>query len=146
MLEIDFDQAYTIIIESFKNPSLEVSRSNCPSYSGFITKDYFRRAYEKIKMIGLGDFACVGIEKKSDQRYKIKYLAVLQAYRHQGYGRLLMMEAEADIKAQGGSRIQLGMIYDDQRLFEFYESLGYRLVKLKEHPKKLTLAFMEKVI
>lgn len=146
MLEINIEDAYYIIHESFKNSPIHITKENCPSYSGFITFQQFKRSYDNITILGYKNIACVGIEKKSASRYKIKHLAVLEKYRHQGYGSKLMLEAEQYIKSNGGIKIQLGMLYDHKNLMAFYENLGYRLVKKKEHPRKLTIAFMEKTL
>lgn len=144
MEKIEFCDAYEIIRESFSDPPINVSKENCPSYSGFLTYHQFIKEAKTLIILGIPDIGCVGIEKKSDIRYKIKYLCVRKSHRHKGLGHLLMRDAEKYIENQGGRRIQLGMLYDHKALLAFYCSLDYKITKKKSSANKLTIAFMEK--
>jgi len=124
---------------------LGINQSNCPGHSAFITYKTFISDLEKnVRMYGLFNpelVGCVGLIKKSDVRYKVKYLTIAKIYRHKGYGKDLMSHIE---KISSG-KIQLGMIYEHKILLDWYISLGYKVDKISSYKKnRFKVAYMEK--
>ncbi len=55
----------------------------------------------------------------------INYLAVAPEYRRQGFGRLMMDEAETRLREMGCPKINLQVRRSNARAAEFYRSIGY---------------------
>jgi ribosomal protein S18 acetylase RimI-like enzyme len=53
-------------------------------------------------------------------------LAVSSAFRHRGYGRALMLHAEAALSSLGCPKVNLQILSFKTELKRFYEKLGYR--------------------
>lgn len=147
--EDDYSKCYNLIHETFLllAESLGITPSNCPGHSAYLTYQKFLGQINKnLSMYGLFEpdlIGCVGLVKKSDVRYQVKYLTVDQAHRHKGHGKMLMDYIE-DLSF---GKIQLGMIYEDQTLYEWYQNLGYKVDKLTYYKKnKFQVAYMEKVL
>jgi len=70
-------------------------------------------------------------------------LSVLPKYRHLGIGKELMLFAES----KADEKLVLGMIYDNQKLFNWYLTLGYEVDKIKTYRgNDYKVAYMEKTI
>ncbi len=145
----DYEHCYKVIINSFLevNSILGITEKNCPGNSGYMTYHQFQNELLKgLKLYGFYNpelVACIGLYRKSDVRTKIKMLCVLPRYRHLGIGKELMdfAESKADIK------LVLGMIYENQKLFNWYLSLGYEVDKIKTYKgNDYKVAYMEKTI
>lgn len=91
--------------------TLELNSNSC-----FVAED-------KGKVIGtvLGTF--------NGRRGWIYHLAVIPEYQHKGTGSKLMKKAEIALKKRGAPRVLLGIFNSNKETFEFYERLGYVLVK-----------------
>lgn len=145
-------EAYHVIINSFSQivNQYQMTKDNCPGNSAFMTHDYFKSQESKLNLFGLFEdslVGCIAVEKKSDHRYKIKWVSVLHEERHKGYGKELMSYAEAWIQSQGGHKITLGMIYENQLLYLWYQSLGYEVDKIKAYKGNVfQICYMEKKI
>lgn len=59
----------------------------------------------------------------SDKKMKLQRMAVLKKYRKQGFGKVLITEAENFAKLQGFHTIELGA---QLSAIPFYEALGYK--------------------
>ena len=59
----------------------------------------------------------------------IYHLAVHPEYQRAGFGRLLMREAEASLRALGCPKINLQVRVDNDAVVQFYEALGYSVEK-----------------
>ena len=131
----DYERCYKIIIESFSdvNNILGITEKSCPGNSGYMTYNKFQNELSKgLKLYGYYQpelVACIGLYKKSDVRTKIKMLSVLPKYRHLGIGKELMLFAES----KADEKLVLGMIYDNQKLFNWYLTLGYEVDKIKTY-------------
>lgn len=141
--EKNLKDCYKVIVASFKY------ESNIDIY---IKYDKFLKAYEKgVEVYFISEdnniIGCIGIEKKSDIKYKIRFLSVLPEYRHLGYGKKLIYNAEQIVSLKSGNKISLGMNYSNKVLLNWYESLGYKVDKIKEYKKgSIEIAFMNKDI
>lgn len=144
----EFDDCYDLIVEAFRDiaEDLNATPENCPGNSAFMTKEKFKRASNKMTLYGYyGDdlLGCIGLIKKSDVSFKIKMLSVKPNFRHQGIGRQLIEHVEA----LSFGKITLGMIYENQLLYEWYLSLGYSLDKKVTYKgNRFHVAYMEKKI
>lgn len=58
----------------------------------------------------------------------IYHLAVDPDYQHEGYGSLLLIKAEKELKKQGAHRIHLGVLYTNLKVLPFYEKYEYDVV------------------
>lgn len=150
-LEDNLVDAYQVIVQSFKAVAdeHEMTEENCPGNSAFMSFDKFKMTIQsEFILFGLYKpqlVGCIGIEKKSAQRFKIKWLSVIPDHRHRGYGMRLMDHASTYIGEQGGEKIQLGMIYENQKLYHWYLSQGFVVDKIKAYKKnKFKIVFMEK--
>lgn len=148
---IEFNrEAYHVIIDSFSDVinQYQMTKENCPGNSAFMSYEYFMSQASKVKLFGLFDeglVGCVAVEKKSPQRYKIKWLSMLFEKRHHGYGKVLMAHAEAWIQSQGGHKVTLGMIYENQVLHAWYLGIGYQVDKIKSYKGNVfQICYMEK--
>lgn len=149
--ENELMKCHQIIVSSFMTvtESLGMTKVNCPGNSAFLELKHLKSMINKGLIIyGLYDtslIGCIGLEKKSDSRYKIKLLSVLEAYRHKGSGFLLVSTMEEKVISFGGCKVQLGMIYENEVLTNWYGSLGYKIVKIKNYKDNcFKIAFMEK--
>lgn len=150
--QIPFSKAaFDVIKASFKSIADEMymTAENCPGNSAFMSYDKFQRAKQMV-LFGLFDqdlIGCIGVEYKSEVRYKIKYVSVLPTQQHKGYGRKLVEHACHYIEEAGGKKIQLGMIRENEILFDWYLSLGFELDKVVNYRKNaFTVAYMEKIL
>ncbi len=55
----------------------------------------------------------------------INYLAVAQEFRRQGFGQLIMDEAESRLRKMGCPKVNLQVRRSNARAAEFYRSIGY---------------------
>ena len=145
----ELKDCHLVITESFSDimTQLNITRENCSGFSGFLRYEKLLSQINKgLKLYGFYDpdlVGCIGVLKKSSTRYQVKYLCVKSDYRHQGIGRILIDYVENI--AQG--KIQLGMIYENTVLLNWYQSLGYEIDKITPYKSRVfNIAFMEKKI
>jgi len=142
----EYEICYKIINTCFTivADELKITQANCPGHSAHLDYNSFLNKIKSTTMYGLflpELVGCIGIEKKSDVRYKIKYLSVDPKHQHKGYGKLLMDHMET----VASNKLQLGMIYEHTVLFEWYCSLGYEVDKIATYKKNaFKVAYMEK--
>ena len=67
----------------------------------------------------------------------INYLAVDPACQNQGYGRLMMDEAEARLRRLGCPKINLQVRTSNTRVIDFYKALGYTIDDVVSMGKRL---------
>lgn len=78
---------------------------------------------------------------------EIMRLAILPAYRRNGYGHELMAHAETQLIQAGTSLVRLSIVAQFGRLRAYYEQQGYDVVELGRVPSlPFELAFMEKYL
>ncbi|KXS44930.1 MULTISPECIES: GNAT family N-acetyltransferase [unclassified Candidatus Frackibacter] len=66
------------------------------------------------------------------ETFYLSRLGVLAKYQNRNVGQRLINEVEARVKAKGGKRVTLYSAYRLKGLLDFYKSLGYKVVDLKE--------------
>jgi len=142
------DESYELIVSAFKSVADEIGATpdNCPGNSAFMSRSKFAKEINKMKLYGYYDpdlVGCIGLVKKSEVTYKIKILCVKEDKRHNGIGKALVEFIETKVSG----KLKLGMIYENQTLFKWYQSLGYEVEKIKTYKgNKFRLAYMEKRI
>jgi GNAT superfamily N-acetyltransferase len=73
----------------------------------------------------------------ADPRAEIAGLVVDESCRSQGIGRLLMARAEEWAREEGCAAVSLRSNVIRERAHEFYERLGYRLIKTQRSYRKM---------
>lgn len=106
------------------------TRENSPSYPAFIEDGRLLAQLNRQEARCFGikeDAKLVGFVAIAPYRdsYEIARLAVDPAYRHRGYGRLLMDAACDAARAMGLSEIGLGVINENTVLKKWYEAQGF---------------------
>lgn len=99
-------------------------------------------AYHYRELIG-----CLAFTAVDKKEFRLHKLAVVPSKRSSGLGRLLMMTAEKEAFSRGAKHIAIVCLANDDALVNFYQRLGYHL--LKEKTYRFTtwrVAFMEKRI
>lgn len=76
--------------------------------------------YKKIIGSILGTF--------NGRRGWIYHLAIHPAFQKKGYGSLLLMKAEKELKKKGAHRINLGVTDTNLKVLPFYEKFGYEVM------------------
>ena len=76
--------------------------------------------YTDEKLIGY-----MSLSKKSEDTYELHNLAVLPAYRHNGYGKLLLDHAKSTVNNLGSNTIKIGIIDESTVLKEWYAANGF---------------------
>ncbi|MBN2797157.1 MAG: GNAT family N-acetyltransferase [Clostridia bacterium] len=145
-------ETYDVIHRSFYEiaNTFNMTPQNCPGNTAFMSYAYFLNQKNKIQLFGIYDknlVGCIGVEKKSDVRYKIKWLCVLDEYRHQGYGKLLIDFSVQYIKELGGKKVQLGMFYENQVLHHWYLNNGFQVEQIKAYKSNdFKICYMEMLL
>ena len=70
----------------------------------------------------------VQLEKTDNGVYAFRRFAVLPEYQKLGIGRALVSHCRDRAKLYGGKKLTLLMITENERLREFYESNGFRVI------------------
>ena len=95
------------------------------------------------------EVGCVAVEPSKDDAtaYYIERVAVLPAFRHRGYGALLVDHALSAIRKRGGREAQIGLIDENGRLKRWYINMGFvETGKKKFSHLPFTVCFMKKPI
>ena len=128
----ELKECLEVIHQSFETVAAEfgLTKENCPKHTSFIPlyfletqKHWGWRMYSLYvgeKMIGY-----MSLSKESDGAYELHNLAVLPAYRHNGFGKLLLDHAKNIVKVSGGHVIKIGMIEESTVLKNWYMANGF---------------------
>lgn len=126
-----------------------LTKENSPTNGAFLEYDKLLDDYKRgIKMFGLfaddKQAGFVALEKKDSDLFCLEKLAVLPEYRHRGYGGMLTGHVKKIAAVQGGKEISIGIIHDNKRLLNWYESQGFEVTEIKrfEH-LPFTVCFMK---
>lgn len=139
--------AFATVAQSFG-----LTEENCPTNAAFMKVD--RLLYDKNKgnlMFVLKTGGTIAgfmqLENKGEGRFELKNIAVAPAYRHHGFGKILLDFAKSTVRQRGGSKISLGIIEENTVLRHWYEENGFAHLgtKIFEH-LPFTVGFMETVI
>ena len=143
-----------VIRQSFETvaKTFNLTEVSVPTNGAFIKIEALHRMMDQgVACFGLldGDIPVgfVAVEQASDQAFRLEKLAVLPAFRHKGYGRLLVQWAVAYAASAGGAEMTIGVIDDHETLKKWYLTLGFHTIKRKKF-KHLPFAvcFMKKSI
>ncbi|MBQ9150907.1 MAG: GNAT family N-acetyltransferase, partial [Clostridia bacterium] len=76
--------------------------------------------------------------------FELHNLAVLPAYRHRGFGKLLLDHAKETVRHLNGHTITLGLIDEDTRLKDWYTANGFVYVGARKYDHlPFTSGYME---
>jgi len=115
------------------------TRENCPTHTSFMELGKLQEEYDSGRIFGyfqngllIGLFV---LSKREESAYKLKHLAVLPEYRHNGYGKTLLEYAKLKVKELGGNKLELGMINESTILKSWYIASGFRVTDLQKYDK-----------
>jgi ribosomal protein S18 acetylase RimI-like enzyme len=135
----DTEKITEIVNKSFETVANQFgyTKENAPTFPAFIKKDIIKENINNgLKMYCFKKhgkiMGCIGYSKYTDERYKIKRLAVLPEYRHKGIGKKLLEYGENEIQRKGGIIIEVHIVNDNEKLKEWYIKNGYNEIKIEE--------------
>jgi ribosomal protein S18 acetylase RimI-like enzyme len=143
-----------IIADSFITVARDfnITKQNAPDNPAFITAERLAEAIDNGSMFWIyrlkeNDMAgCVSITPSvQENRYFIDRLAVLEQYRHHGYGKQLLDFACREIFKNGGKYAVIAIIDENEVLKKWYLQYGFEektVKKVKNMP--FTVCIMEK--
>jgi Acetyltransferases len=150
-----FDECAEVIRNSFITVAneLKLTRENAPTNPAFIENNALNIMYEKkIDMFAVTDEndGCIGfvaLEKAEDGAFYMERLAILPAYRHRGYGKMVLDFAVSYVREKRGKKISIGIINENEVLKNWYMSYGFMETgtKVFQH-LPFTVCFMEKSV
>lgn len=118
-------QSFGTVAEQFG-----LTQENCPKHTSFIPLMFLETQmnwgwhmyalYAGKKIIGY-----MSLSKESDDVYELHNLAVLPEYRHNGFGKLLLVHANEVVKSLGGNTIKIGIIEESTVLKNWYIANGF---------------------
>ncbi|MBQ9151143.1 MAG: GNAT family N-acetyltransferase, partial [Clostridia bacterium] len=136
----DLPAALAVIHESFSTVAAEfgLTRENCPKHTSFLPLAYLQTQmawgwcmfglYASNQLIGYLSLSEVG-----EGVFELHNLAVLPAYRHRGFGKLLLDHAKETVRRLNGHTITLGLIDEDTRLKDWYTANGFVYVGARKY-------------
>ena len=126
---------------------------NAPTNPAFMDENMFFERMEFKKHLYFGYFVgkkivgCIAMCPISDASFGIERLAVLPEYRHQGYGGMLLKFVENEMISLKGTKISIGIIFENNILLHWYLKCGFKLTGTKKFDHlPFTVGFMEKEI
>lgn len=129
----DLESSACLIRRAFATVATDfgLTRENCPGNGAFLETEKLRRDFARgIRMFGLfadqEQAGFVAVKPRDESVWYLEKLAVAPEWRHQGFGAALLLHAIADIRAQGGKSISIGIIADNLRLMRWYERFGFQ--------------------
>jgi len=144
----------SLIRRSFQEQSeiLGLFDADCPNYVGFETESGVLRRIAAGVQVALAsdDDESVGtvswtLRRNDAALGEIMRLAVLPAYRRNGYGHELMLHAETQLKVAGALVARLSIVAQFARLQAYYEQQGYAVIEIgRVSSLPFELTFMEK--
>lgn len=155
--EAELSECLEVIHQSFDTVAKDfgLNRENCPKHTSFLplsdleTQKHWGfqmyALYAGKKIIG---YMSLSQEKKdaseSSTVFELHHLAVLPAYRHRGFGTLLLDHAKDMVRYQEGDTIKVGMIEESAVLRDWYISNDFApaYVKRFEH-LPFTVGYLE---
>jgi len=147
----DIKVSARVVRDSFRTVAEEfhLTRENCKTHPSFTTIQKLREMKKKglIFFGGFLDGKQVGFVAVEDADGTLSYmerLAVLPAYRHQGYGTLLVNHVKNYVEHRGGKKISIGIIDDSVILKNWYQHLGFKEISTRKFSHlPFTVCFME---
>ena len=152
LAQSDIPIAAEVIRASFATVAKDLcfTEQTFPTFTGFVTtaerlQTHYNWGwlmyglYEKALLVGYAS-----VSQEIGDIYEIHNLAVLQEYRHRGYGGQLLDFCKATIKERGGTKINIGIIEENTVLKNWYAANGFIHTGTKkfEH-MPITVGYME---
>ena len=135
----ELSECLEVIHQSFRTVAEQfgLTRENCPKHTSFIPLSFLETQkkwgwhmyalYVDEKIVGY-----MSLSKESDDAFELHNLAVLPAYRHKGFGKLLLDYAKTALKSFGGSVIKIGIIEENTVLKNWYMANGFVPTRTKK--------------
>lgn len=128
----DIDLLTNLVRTAFRDVAerFRLTPENCPKHPSNCEPDWIRTAMEKgvqyfILEENYTPCGCVALEHAKPGVCYLERLAVLPAYRHRGFGKMLVEHVVCEAARQGISRVEIGIIAEQNDLREWYERLGF---------------------
>ncbi|MGM9624402.1 MAG: GNAT family N-acetyltransferase [Eubacteriales bacterium] len=107
-----------------------LTQNNCPRHTSFIPLDFLETQFDRgWHMYGLYAgktiIGYMSLSKENDDIYELHNLAVLPAYRHNGFGKHLLRFAKETVLSLGGKTIRIGIIEESTVLKNWYIANGF---------------------
>ena len=145
----DLERCVYVIRESFMTVAKEfnITEEIWPTHVSFTKMEKLQYHWDSgFLMYGyyLNDviIGYVALDKKDENTYALRNLAVLPDYRHLGYGKELIAFCVNKVKELGGNRIILSIIEENVRLKNWYLQNGFTHTGAKKW-EYFTEGFME---
>ena len=135
----ELTECLDVIHESFQTVAKEfgLTQENCPRHTSFLPLSFLEThmnwgwrmfgLYAGKKIIGY-----LSLSQEGDGIYELHNLSVLPAYRHQGFGELLLDHAKETVRSLGGSVLKIGIIEEHTVLKNWYEKHGFEHIGTKK--------------
>ncbi len=158
MLQVENKEQLNICLEIIRSSFITVAEefdlteSNCPSHTAFMTIDKLERQFDDGKPMFLlyQDNIPVGyfsLTKCSYEEWELNNLAVLPEYRHLGICKLMVDFAVSTVKDYGGSKISIGIIEENTILKNWYLNLGFKHISTRKFEHlPFTVGFMVMIL
>jgi Acetyltransferases len=151
---IELGTSVLVIRGSFVTVAEEfnLTKENCPTHPSFVSIDNLKDLVAKgVSLFGLFNgeiqIGFVALEKGNNDVYYLEKLAVLPAFRRQGYGRQLVDFIVGKVLAKRGKKISIGIIDESKKLKAWYRDNGFREIGTKTFPHlPFTVCFMERIV
>jgi ribosomal protein S18 acetylase RimI-like enzyme len=152
--QIDLETSVWVIRDSFITVAKEfnLTKENCPTHPSFVSFNNLGDLVAKgVSLFGLfydeKQIGFVALEKGDNDVYYLEKLAVLPAFRRQGYGRQLVDFIIGKVIAKRGKKISIGIIDESEKLKAWYQDNGFREIETKTFPHlPFTVCFMERIV
>lgn len=137
----DLPACLSVIRESFRTVAEDfgLTPENCPKHTAFLPLCYLETQMEwGWQMFGLfaGNtlIGYASLSKEENGIYQLHNLAVLPAYRHNGFGKRLLDHAKETVKNLGGTTLRIGIIEESIVLKNWYIVNGFTPTGTKKFP------------
>ena len=137
----DADELARLISTSYLTVAqkLDLTPENTPKHPSncrpdWVTADMERGVTYWIVEENGANVGCVALERAKPEVFYMERLAVLPEYRRQGLGTLLVKYVLDQARADGASRVEIGIIAAQTDLRYWYENLGFILTGTKTFP------------
>lgn len=120
------------IRESFKDVAdrFGLTLENCPRHPSNCTREWIEKDMERgivyfVIERGSAVAGCAGLELASSGVCYLERLAVLPSVRRRGLGKILVSHVISEAVHSGASRVNIGIIAEQEELKRWYEGLGF---------------------
>ncbi|MBN2028529.1 MAG: GNAT family N-acetyltransferase [Actinobacteria bacterium] len=129
---VDIPILASLIRDSFRDVAerFELTPENCPTHPSFCVDEWVEKAMDRgvryflLELEGVAS-GCAALERAGDEACYLERLAVLPACRRRGCGGALVAKIEAEAKAAGAQRLEIGIISAQRDLHDWYAERGF---------------------